>query len=98
MYSPAEKGKGAGRPPGSAEGAFRPLPCARPAPDGGGRALRERGVPSSRGPDSAVLWAMAGLAAEFGMGSGRSPPPWPRSRRAPPALSVRHLAGALAAA
>ena len=46
---PAEKGKGAARPPRSAEGALRPLPCARPAPDGGGRALRERGVPSSRG-------------------------------------------------
>ena len=39
-----------------------------------------------------------GLSCRVRDGIGRSPPPWPRSRRAPPALSVRHLAGALAAA
>ena len=54
----AELGKSAEPPRKKERGPEGPLearkgPCgpspARPAPDGGGRALRERGVPSSRG-------------------------------------------------
>ena len=70
---PAEKGKGAARPPGSAEGALRPLPCARPAPARGRTRPARARRPVLPRTGSAVLWAMAGLAAEFGMGIGADP-------------------------
>ena len=65
---PREKGKGAFRPRGSEGGARRPLlaPCPSRGRTRPARARR----PVLPRTGSAVLWAMAGLAAEFGMGSG----------------------------
>ena len=65
---PREKGKGAFRPRGNEGGALRPLlaPCPSRGRTRPARARR----PVLPRTGSAVLWAMAGLAAEFGMGSG----------------------------
>ena len=62
------KRKGAFRPRGSEGGARRPLlaPCPSRGRTRPARARR----PVLPRTGSAVLWAMAGLAAEFGMGSG----------------------------
>lgn len=70
MYSPAEKGKGAGRPPGKRGRGLPAPPLRAPCPRWGRTRPARARRPVLPRTGSAVLWAMAGLAAEFGMGSG----------------------------
>lgn len=96
LEAPRKKGKGAARPPEKRGRGLPAPPLRAPCPRWGRtRPARARRpvLPRTR---SAVLWAMAGLAAEFGMGSGD-----PRLRgraRAGRPLRVRDPTGALAAA
>ena len=78
-----EKKRRGPRGPGAREGAFRPSPCA-PCPRWGGRALASA---ASRPPADRIRSTLGdgGLSCRVRDGIGRSPPPWPRSRRAPPA-------------
>ena len=93
---PAEKGKGAARPPGKRGRGPAAPPLRAPCPSRGRTRPARARRPVLPRTGSAVLWAMAGLAAEFGMGSGD-----PRLRgraRAGRPLRVRGSPGALAAA
>ena len=67
---PAEKGKGAARPPGKRGRGLPAPPLRAPCPSRGRTRPARARRPVLPRTGSAVLWAMAGLAAEFGMGSG----------------------------
>ena len=67
---PAEKGKGAARPPGKRGRGLPAPPLRAPCPSRGRTRPARARRPVLPQTGSAVLWAMAGLAAEFGMGSG----------------------------
>ena len=82
--TPAEKGKGAARPPWKG-GRGPAAPSLRALPPMGADAPCASAA--SRPPADWLRSTLGdgGLSCRVRDGIGRSPPPWPRSRRAPPA-------------